>query len=81
MRVQVQDPLVDREEAKTEYGIEVAQELDGLTPAEAVVLAVSHDLYVEQAWDLVADLLRDQSGVVLDVRGVLAREAVPEGIL
>jgi UDP-N-acetyl-D-galactosamine dehydrogenase len=80
MRVQVQDPLVDRDEAQTEYGIEVANELDVLAPAQAVVLAVSHRLYVEQAWDLVAGLLRDQSGVVVDVKGVLEREAVPGGI-
>jgi UDP-N-acetyl-D-galactosamine dehydrogenase len=77
--VQVHDPLAHPEEAVEEYGIELTP-LDRLQPAQAVVLAVSHDLYRVEGWGLISRLLQGGQGVVADVRNLLPREEVPEGI-
>ena len=49
-RVQVHDPLCDPEEAQQEYGITLRDESD-LLPAHAVVLAVSHQEYLNWSLD------------------------------
>jgi UDP-N-acetyl-D-galactosamine dehydrogenase len=77
--VQVQDPLACPEEARQEYGLTLSK-LDALRPADAVILAVSHDEYVRGGWPLVQRLLKGGKGVVLDVRSQLDRSAKPDGI-
>ena len=79
MRVQVKDPLVDAEDARTEFGIELND--DGAEPADCVVLAVAHDAFVEQEWAGIQALLRPEGGVVVDVKGVLSRERKPPNVL
>ena len=80
VRVQVCDPMADPAEAQHEYGLELTP-LAEAAPAAAVVCAVAHHEYVTAGWSLVSRLLDDGQGVVADVRGVLAREATPEGIV
>jgi UDP-N-acetyl-D-glucosamine/UDP-N-acetyl-D-galactosamine dehydrogenase len=53
---------------------------DALKPADAVVLAVAHDEYVKEGWDLIETLLRDRGGAVFDVKGVLDRASKPAAI-
>ena len=77
--VQVADPLAIPEEAQHEYGVALTP-LDQLQPADAVVLAVSHREYVTGGWPLIMGLLRGGTGVVFDVKGLLARAGVPSGI-
>jgi len=77
--VQVQDPLACPEEARREYGLTLSS-LDGLRPADAVILAVSHDDYVRGGWPLVQRLLKGGKGIVLDVKSQLDRSAKPDGI-
>ena len=43
-------------------------ELDSLKPADAIILAVAHDCYVDGGWPLVQRLLNKGSGLVLDVK-------------
>ena len=76
--VQVHDPLADPGHARREYGIELVK-LEALPPADAVVLAVAHDAY-KGGWALIAPLLRDGKGVVVDVKARLDRSRIPAGI-
>jgi UDP-N-acetyl-D-galactosamine dehydrogenase len=76
--VQVHDPLADPGHARREYGIELVK-LEALSPADAVVLAVAHDAY-KAGWALIAPLLRDGKGVVVDVKARLDRSRIPAGI-
>jgi len=79
VRTQVHDPLAIAEEATREYGIDVMAP-DALLPADAVILAVAHQSFVRGGWSLVTGLLKNKSGVVLDLRGALNREGRPTGI-
>jgi UDP-N-acetyl-D-galactosamine dehydrogenase len=79
VQVQVHDPLASPEDAKREYGLTIA-ELDALRPADAVILAVGHGSYVEGGWPLIERLLVDGSGLVLDIKMKLDRDAKPAGI-
>jgi len=77
--VQVHDPLADAKDALREYGVSL-MDLKAAKPADAVILAVAHDYYVEGGWSLIASLLADKQGLVLDVKMKLDRFIVPEGI-
>ena len=67
------------DEAKEEYGLTLTP-LDGLKPADAVILAVTHADYVAQGWTLIERLLKGGKGMVLDVKSMLDRSQKPEGI-
>ncbi len=77
--VQVYDPLAYPEEARHEYGVTLTP-FEELKPANAVILAVSHDQFKADPWKLVTGLLRGGEGVVADVRKILPREQTPKGI-
>jgi UDP-N-acetyl-D-galactosamine dehydrogenase len=79
LSIQVHDPLADPHEVKREYGIELVN-MEVLRPADAVIFAVAHDSYVRGGWPLVKKLLKDESGVVLDVKSQLDRGARPERV-
>ena len=78
MDVKVHDPMADDHEAQEEYGLSLSGR-EALGGAEAVVLAVGHAEYIEGGWSQVTSLLRD-GGFVADIKGVLARDAVPTGV-
>jgi UDP-N-acetyl-D-glucosamine/UDP-N-acetyl-D-galactosamine dehydrogenase len=77
--VQVHDPIADKAAAKHEYGI-VLKADDELKPADAVVLAVAHDVYRATGWPMITRLLREGRGLVMDVKGALDPAARPDGI-
>ncbi len=77
--VQVHDPLADPQEVKHEYGIELMT-LEALRPADAVIFAVAHEVYVRGGWPLLTRLLKEGSGVVLDVKSQLDRRQQPDRI-
>jgi UDP-N-acetyl-D-galactosamine dehydrogenase len=79
VRVQVHDPLADRDEAKSAFGLELTAR-EALGPAECVVLTVAHDEYREAGWAGITSLLDGGNGVVIDVKGVLPRDRTPAGI-
>ncbi len=79
MSVQVHDPMAATQEAQHEYAINLTP-LDALAPADAVVVAVPHDEYKRGGWPFVQGLLKDQKGVVIDVRGILDRATTPQGV-
>jgi UDP-N-acetyl-D-galactosamine dehydrogenase len=45
-----------------------------------VILAVAHDQFKQDPWNLVTGLLRCGEGVVADVKKVLPRDQTPNGI-
>lgn len=78
--VQLHDPMADGGLLREEYDLGLMP-LDGLKPADAVVLAVAHRVYREGGWSLVAPLLKPAGGgFVADVTGLLDRAATPEGV-
>lgn len=79
IRVQVTDPEADVCETAREYGLTLVP-FEKLAPADAVILAVSHRAFVVGSWPMVTHLLYGGDGVVLDVKGVLDRAAMPPKI-
>jgi UDP-N-acetyl-D-galactosamine dehydrogenase len=77
--VQVCDPEADPEEVWRQYGLRL-KATDALDASDAVVIAVGHRSFVTQGWSMVSQLLRDGRGVVLDLKGILDRGAVPAGV-
>ena len=77
--VQVTDLLASAEETAHEYRIKLTP-LELLRPADAVILAVAHKDYVAGSWPLVAKLLKNGKGIVLDVKARLDRAKKPEGV-
>jgi UDP-N-acetyl-D-glucosamine/UDP-N-acetyl-D-galactosamine dehydrogenase len=79
LTVQLHDPWADAADAKREYGVTL-MELGALQPADAIVLAVAHDLYVEGGWPLIRRLLGKNGGLVLDVKTKLDRTSKPADV-
>jgi UDP-N-acetyl-D-galactosamine dehydrogenase len=79
LTVQVHDPMASAADAWHEYGLRLV-ERDALRPADAVILAVAHDSYLEGGWPLVQSLLAAGAGLILDVKMKLDRGTKPEGV-
>src|SRR5262249_8112878 len=77
--VQVHDPLARVDEAIHEYGVKLV-DINSLSPADAVILAVGHRDYVSGGWPFVTGLLKQGEGIVLDVKSILERAAKPRGV-
>jgi UDP-N-acetyl-D-galactosamine dehydrogenase len=77
--VQIADPLANAESVAQEYGLALT-DLDTLQPADAVILAVAHDCYIDGGWPLIQGLLNGGNGLVLDVKMKLDRGSQPGGI-
>jgi UDP-N-acetyl-D-galactosamine dehydrogenase len=77
--VQVHDPLASPTDADYEYGIKLT-DIDRLEPAEAVIVAVPHQTYLQSGWPLIVSLLREPAGVVMDVKARLDRANIPPGV-
>jgi UDP-N-acetyl-D-galactosamine dehydrogenase len=76
LTVQIHDPLANAADVRHEFGVTLTG-LHALQPADALVLAVAHQPYVDGGWPFVQRLLRDGSGLVLDVKTKLDRAAKP----
>lgn len=79
IQVQIHDPLALADETRHEYNIDLTKAGD-LKPADAVILAVSHQQYLEEGWGLMNRLLKNGKGSVIDVKSKLDRASKPEGI-
>ncbi len=72
----VHDPVADRDAAREEYGIDLA-EWEEMRDLDGVVLAVSHDFYKSLPVTFWPEVLRP-GGVLMDVKSILEPEAIPE---
>lgn len=79
VNIQVSDPEAAIEEANEEYGIELIEE-DKLQQADAIILAVPHKHYLNMGWMGIQKFLKKGKGVVFDVKAVLPRDSMPDGI-
>jgi UDP-N-acetyl-D-glucosamine/UDP-N-acetyl-D-galactosamine dehydrogenase len=79
LKVQVHDPLANAADASREYGVTMTG-LEALLPADAVILAVAHESYLDSGWPLIQKLLTGGEGLVLDIKMKLDRCAKPAGI-
>lgn len=75
-RVSVHDPMADANEVKHEFGLDLADET-ALDNADAVILAVPHEIYLARGWDWIAGLLAADDGLIVDVRARLDRAGRP----
>ncbi len=78
--VQVFDPMCDIHEIKKEYDIDLFATEADLQSAQAVLFAVPHQYFIDQNWSYMADLLKNKTGSILDVKAKLDRDTVPMGI-
>jgi UDP-N-acetyl-D-galactosamine dehydrogenase len=77
--VHIADPLADAAECQHEYGITLTSFAD-LPPADAVILAVSHDEYKQGGWTLVNGRLKSGGGLVMDIKAILDRTKAPANV-
>lgn len=77
--VQVTDANANPDEAVREYGITL-KPYEELLPAEAVVLAVSHEAYLAAGWAQFDRLLKHGKGIVVDIKSVLDKGNKPDNI-
>jgi UDP-N-acetyl-D-glucosamine/UDP-N-acetyl-D-galactosamine dehydrogenase len=75
--VQVNDPLAGNAAALKEYGLTLQNDPE---PADAIILAVAHDAYRTAGWPLIMRLLKNDRGLVMDVKGALDPLKKPAGI-
>lgn len=74
--VLVHDPLADTHEAKEEYGVDLLP-LPELRQLDALILAVSHAEFAQLDASRIAAMFKDPaSGIVIDVKGFLDRDAL-----
>ena len=74
MKVTIVDPLVDYEESKKQYDIEIQKNIPYDKKFKSIIIAVAHEEFkslVKRKWD---NIIHKQS-VILDIKGVL-----PKGI-
>lgn len=79
VKVQVIDAKADTKEAEREYGVSLLS-CDELKKADAVILAVPHREYVEKGWMHISSLLKDNKGILIDIKSALPKEERIENI-
>jgi UDP-N-acetyl-D-galactosamine dehydrogenase len=77
-RVDVHDPIADRQEAESLYGIHLLTALDGASDYDCVIGAVPHDAYRAFTPEALGGLLK-AGGLVADVKGMWRRLDLAQG--
>jgi UDP-N-acetyl-D-glucosamine/UDP-N-acetyl-D-galactosamine dehydrogenase len=77
--VQVHDPYASLEGAIHEYGITLTP-YEELRPAETVIFAVPHEVYLKSGWPMIVPLLKNGAGTVMDLKSRLDRLQAPKNI-
>ncbi|WP_438444669.1 nucleotide sugar dehydrogenase [Gorillibacterium sp. sgz5001074] len=73
VKLQVTDCLADHAETEEEYGIQLVP-FEALEKSDCILLAVPHKQYVELGWDGMQKLLKNETGVVGDIKSILGKE-------
>ena len=74
----VADPLADRDEAKRQYGIDLAP-LENFAELDGLILAVPHRVLGEAGWHRLFASLTPR-GVFVDVKSAIPRQTIPPGV-
>ena len=80
VNVQVFDPLSSAHEIQSECKLAVSDNEYDMQSAQAVILAVPHKYFLDKNWEYISNLLNNKTGVVIDVKGKLDRNQIPENI-
>jgi UDP-N-acetyl-D-galactosamine dehydrogenase len=72
--------LSSSDEIQKAYNITVSNNESLMQTAQAVILAVPHKYFLEKNWEYISNLLNKKTGVVIDVKGKLDRNQIPENI-
>jgi UDP-N-acetyl-D-galactosamine dehydrogenase len=72
MEVDVYDPWASKEHVKSEYDIDLVDEIDDMEQYSAIILAVAHDQFKE----LNFDQIKNHGIVVYDVKSILPKNLV-----
>jgi UDP-N-acetyl-D-glucosamine/UDP-N-acetyl-D-galactosamine dehydrogenase len=72
VNVQISDPMVNPEDAKREYGVDLIPHIE-LKPASALLVAVAHDSFKSMSTDALKRLM-EENGVLIDVKCLFERE-------
>ena len=78
-KIDVHDPLADREEAHQFYGIQLLADIEAAQGYDCVVAAVAHGAYRAFTAETLARLVRP-GGLVADVKGMWRALALPDGM-
>lgn len=78
-QVQVYDPLANSALVQQEYGIKLTP-LEELKPADGVVIAVKHQLFVEGGIGFVQSLLKKDKCFVADLKNCIGKNELPKNI-
>ncbi|MBL8660286.1 MAG: nucleotide sugar dehydrogenase [Rhodospirillales bacterium] len=78
-KVAVHDPVADPADVEHEYGIRLVNVAD-VPPSDAVIAAVGHAAFRDAGWNLISGMLKNGTGLVIDVLSMLDRKTMPEGI-
>ena len=76
--VQVADPIADQEEVLKLEGV-ILTSVQDLMPAQILMLAVSHELYLVQGQELINNLI-SSPGILIDVKAALRSYDLAPGI-
>ncbi|MCB0477794.1 MAG: nucleotide sugar dehydrogenase [Crocinitomicaceae bacterium] len=68
VKVETIDPHASNEEMQEEYGVEIVKEPTG--KYDAVIVAVNHKEYVNLSEKDIQNLLKDNDGLLVDVKGI-----------
>ncbi|ANU10117.1 GDP-mannose dehydrogenase [Planococcus antarcticus DSM 14505] len=79
IEVQVTDAEAGSKEAEREYGVTLIP-YDELEKADAVVLAVPHRDYVQKSWATIQSLLKNDKGILVDIKSILPLHEKPNNI-
>ncbi len=80
VRVLVNDPLADAEEAKRYYGVDL-KDLTQIKAVDGVVVAVAHREYLDLGFSEIVALCGGSTKLILDVKGVFGhRQAEQHGV-
>ncbi len=70
LEVQISDPYANPEEVMESFGLKLTP-MNQLLPADGIVLAVNHKEYVQLNREGLSAYLKNQSGVLIDVKSVI----------
>lgn len=78
-KIQIYDPYADSDQVYHEYGIKLTT-LENLSPADVAIVTVKHKPFVDGGWPFVTKLLKNNSGLVADLKNCLPKETAPKTI-
>jgi len=77
IQVMVHDPLADASEAEDYYGLKLV-DMNLINRVEAIILAVSHDVYKKMGLKRIGDRCNGIHALVIDVKGIFSEQEAGE---